>query len=204
TDAEHPNGAPDFLACGISRKDQHSPWTPPHVTMQDIKIISSEQAANTAVFKPCAKYKAAFDRVAHQTGVPAVLLMSFALQESGCQASQIGPNGEFGLMQITPEKCGGAPGGDCRNVDFNIGRGAKYFKDQLDGPAKGNILAAAGTYNGWKPGSMSYQSATNKQYGCASQNNLDYLNSLFNGFCQGKDGYSNEFVKFGNLKQCGN
>lgn len=36
------------------------------------------------------------------------------------------------------------------------------------------------------------------------QNNLDYLNSLFNGFCQGKDGYSNEFVKFGNLKQCGN
>jgi soluble lytic murein transglycosylase-like protein len=137
--------------------------------MQDIKIISSEQAANTAVFKPCAKYKAAFDRVAHSTGVPAVLLMSFALQESGCQASQSGPNGEFGLMQITPDKCGGAPGGNCRDVDFNIGRGAKYFKDQLDGPANGNILAAAGTYNGWKPGSMSYKTATNQQYGCASQ-----------------------------------
>jgi hypothetical protein len=41
-------------------------------------------------------------------------LASFAMQESGCNPETVGGAGEQGLMQITREKCGGAPGGNCR------------------------------------------------------------------------------------------
>jgi len=48
--------------------------------------------------------------------VPPILLAAIALQESSCNPYTVGGAGEQGLMQITPDKCDGAPGGDCMNV----------------------------------------------------------------------------------------
>lgn len=48
--------------------------------------------------------------------VPPILLASIALQESSCNPSTVGGNGEQGLMQLTVDKCGGAPGGNCQDV----------------------------------------------------------------------------------------
>jgi hypothetical protein len=47
--------------------------------------------------------------------VPAILLASFAMQESSCNPSSVGEGGEQGLMQITKDKCKGAPNNDCLN-----------------------------------------------------------------------------------------
>jgi len=47
--------------------------------------------------------------------VPPILLASIAMQESTCNPGTVGGAGEQGLMQITPDKCGGAPGGDCQD-----------------------------------------------------------------------------------------
>jgi membrane-bound lytic murein transglycosylase MltF len=47
--------------------------------------------------------------------VASIFLASFAMQESGCNADLQGGNGEQGMMQITPDKCGGAPDGDCKD-----------------------------------------------------------------------------------------
>ena len=37
------------------------------------------------------------------------------MQESGCNPNAVGGAGEQGLMQITKDKCGGAPGGNCQD-----------------------------------------------------------------------------------------
>jgi membrane-bound lytic murein transglycosylase MltF len=44
------------------------------------------------------------------------MLASFAMQESNCNPTIVGGAGEQGLMQITREKCKGAPNGDCKNI----------------------------------------------------------------------------------------
>lgn len=46
--------------------------------------------------------------------VPPIMLASFALQESSCNANPSGGDGH-GLMQITTDKCGDAPGGNCED-----------------------------------------------------------------------------------------
>ena len=38
------------------------------------------------------------------------------MQESGCDPSRVGGAGEQGLMQITPDKCGNAPNGNCQDI----------------------------------------------------------------------------------------
>jgi soluble lytic murein transglycosylase-like protein len=73
-------------------------------------------------------------------------------------------------MQLTPDKCNGA---NCYDAATNIMLGAKFFKSQVDS-FNGNVLEAVGDYNGWSS-SMSYSTATNRQWGCAHQNNLDYV-----------------------------
>lgn len=88
------------------------------------------------------------------TKVPPIMLASFALQESSCKPKTIGGAGEQGLMQITKEKCTGAPGGDCLNPDFNIKTGAKYFSNTLKSN-NGDLLKSIGNYNGWTEG-MTY------------------------------------------------
>lgn len=63
-----------------------------------------------------------FDTTTYETAaqllflVPPILLASIALQESSCNPSTVGGNGEQGLMQLTRDKCGGAPGGNCQDV----------------------------------------------------------------------------------------
>lgn len=201
-DDEHPNGKSDFLACGINKYNPLSAWNPPHVKLSDLKMISSSEATKKDVFKPCAPYKSAFDQAAQKYRIPSVLLMSFALQESTCQPHLDGNNGEVGIMQITSDKCEGHSREACKEVSYNVDRGAAYVRRMLD-EHDGNALAAFGAYNGWEPQKMTYASATSRKYGCYAQNNLDYINQLLNGFCQGKDGYSDEFKVFGNLAACG-
>lgn len=43
------------------------------------------------------------------------MLASFAMQESTCNPSATGGNGEAGLMQLASENCGGAPNGKLVN-----------------------------------------------------------------------------------------
>jgi soluble lytic murein transglycosylase-like protein len=88
------------------------------------------------------------------TIVPSIILASFALQESSCNPRTIGGAGEQGLMQITKEKCGGAPGGNCLDPDFNIRTGARYFSETLK-KNHGDLLKSIGMYNGWYTG-MTY------------------------------------------------
>ena len=164
--------------------------------MRTLAHTHPPQAAQSATFKPCAKYEGAFTAAEKATGVPAVLLMSFAMQESTCNPSVTGGNGEIGMMQLTPDKCGGI---NCWDAATNIMTGAKYFKTEYDNRGQ-NVLAAAGAYNGWQDGQLSYNSATNQQWGCRAQNNLDYLNQLFNGWCQGKTGY--DMKVYNNLGSC--
>lgn len=47
--------------------------------------------------------------------VPSILIASIAMQESTCNPDTEGGGGEQGLMQLTPDKCGGAPGGNCKD-----------------------------------------------------------------------------------------
>lgn len=48
--------------------------------------------------------------------VPPILLAAIALQESSCNPDTVGGNGEQGLMQLTVDKCGNSPGGNCQDV----------------------------------------------------------------------------------------
>jgi hypothetical protein len=38
------------------------------------------------------------------------------MEESSCKPSTVGGAGEQGLMQLTSDKCVGAPNGDCKDV----------------------------------------------------------------------------------------
>jgi hypothetical protein len=77
----------------------------------------------------------------------------------------------------------------CYDINFNVDRAARLFKDLVDANG-GNVLIAAGGYNGWRVGMTSDDAqAARWQGNCHAQNNLDYLHQLFNGWCQGKVGY---------------
>ena len=49
------------------------------------------------------------------TLVPPIAIASIMMQESTCNKDTVGGGGEQGLMQITKDKCGGAPGGNCKD-----------------------------------------------------------------------------------------
>ncbi len=94
------------------------------------------------------------------------------MQESSCNPSAVGGAGEQGLMQITRDKCKGAPNGNCKDIvrflihhfkvthrlychqDFNIRVGAEFFASTL-ASNDGDVFSTIGEYNGWKPG-MTY------------------------------------------------
>lgn len=44
------------------------------------------------------------------------MLAAFAMQESSCNPNTVGGAGEQGLMQLTKDKCGDAPNGDCKDI----------------------------------------------------------------------------------------
>jgi len=197
-----PNGDLDWLNCGINAGG----WTPPFVQISDIKTKSLSAAVQEAgtPFQACTAYVSLFEQYGAQHGYPGILLASFAMQESSCNPSAVGGNGEQGLMQLTKDKCGDAPGGNCQDPDYNIKTGAAFFASLL-ADNKGSLLLSIGRYNGWFQG-MTYSDATAAGNGpdCKSQNNLDYVFQFLNGWCQNIDAYNVNppLGKYFNLNKC--
>ncbi|KDQ21417.1 glycoside hydrolase family 23 protein [Botryobasidium botryosum FD-172 SS1] len=196
-----PNGAIDWLNCGVDSDG----WNPAYVTVDDIvtKDLATVLAQDNSAFAPCAPYLDLFNKYSKQYGIPTILIASFAMQESTCNPSTIGGAGEQGMMQITPDKCTGAPKGNCLDPDFNIRTGVHYFADTLKSNG-GNVLLAVGQYNGWYQG-LTYASATAAQNTscCHCQNNLDYVHQFFNGWCQGVNAFDAHMGKYFNVNVCG-
>jgi len=202
TATKGPNGSLDWLNCGIN----DGGWKPSYVAVSDLVAVDLSEAIKdkNSPFKACSDYVALFNKYGKQFDLPPIMLASFAMQESSCNPETIGGAGEQGLMQITKDKCNGAPEGDCKNPDFNIKTGAKYFSDNLKSNA-GDVLLTIGQYNGWHR-SMTYADATAaaKTDCCPCQNNLDYLHQFLNGWLQNKNSYDNKLRlgKYFNLDVC--
>jgi hypothetical protein len=110
-----PNGHIDWLNCGFEA--DHG-WQPPYIRMEDIitHSLSSAYTKPGSPFKACSQYIWIFEKYGGQYNIPPILLASFAMQESSCQPDVVGGGGEQGLMQISGEKCIGAPIlGGCRD-----------------------------------------------------------------------------------------
>jgi len=192
-----PNGHIDWLNCGINGQG----WTPAPVQLEELIVVPLKSARHTT-FAPCSDLVIAiFEKYGKQHNIPSILLASFAMQESTCNPNVVGGAGEQGLMQITPEKCHGAPNGNCKDIDFNIKTGAAYFASLLEGNC-GDILLTIGQYNGWKLG-MTHGDATRAAPTCCRcQNNLDYVHQFVNGWLQGVDAYKKGLGKYHNLNKC--
>ncbi|KAL5631939.1 hypothetical protein ACGC1H_000084 [Rhizoctonia solani] len=201
TKTSGPNGCQDWLNCGVNEGG----WRPPNVKITDLKYkdLGAELGSGNSIFKPCAQYSDIIYDAAGQYGLPPIMIASIMMQESSCNKDTVGGGGEQGLMQITHDKCGQAPNGNCKDPWYNIHTGAKYLADQINNNG-GNVLKAVGTYNGWSDG-MTYGKATAARYTncCRCQNNLDYLHQFFNGWMQGKDAYSSDLGVYKNLAVCG-
>jgi hypothetical protein len=199
-----PNGHIDWLNCGFETNDG---WQPPFVRVQDLVThsLSSALQSPSSPFKACSKFLWIFEKYGSQYGIPPIILVSFAMQESGCNPNIVGGGGEQGLMQITREKCGGAPGGNCKDPEFNIATATKFFANTLSGNG-GNILLSVGTYNGWRKGLTKWAAfAAATSSCCRCQNNGDYLHQFFNGWCQNINPYdqTRPLGKYFNLNICG-
>lgn len=139
-----------------------------------------------SVFQACKPYLSIFEKYAAQLDLPPILLASIAMQESSCEANQMGDDGgAYGLMQITQDKC--TDGISCTDPDYNVKTGAAYFKSVLD-QYNGNVLLAMGSYNGWYTGLTVPKATAVKSSCCECQNNLNYLQQMLNGWMQGQDG----------------
>jgi len=113
-------GAIEWLNCGISKSDPSSGWTPPTILMTDL-IYKSLDAYVATTFKACKPFISIFNSVANTTGIPAIFIVAFAMQESSCDPNSFGDDGDtYGLMQITSEKCHDAPNGNCADSEFNV------------------------------------------------------------------------------------
>ncbi|KAJ7871979.1 glycoside hydrolase family 23 protein [Mycena olivaceomarginata] len=133
------------------------------------------------------------------------MLASFAMQESSCEPEAVGDGGEQGLMQISSDKCGGAPGGNCKDPDYNIRTAAAYFSDTLNGN-QGDVLLSVGTYNGWYKGltevrSLSVQLGIRCNDRPPGGGNCCSLFQFMNGWMQNVD--ASGLGKYHNLDVCG-
>ncbi|KAG5648621.1 hypothetical protein DXG03_003232 [Asterophora parasitica] len=202
THTSGPNGGIDWLNCGVTGGG----WTPPFIKVSDVVSVSLSGAINSGKgpFLACSKFVHLFEQYGGQFGIPPIMLASFAMQESSCNPNTVGGGGEQGLMQITKDKCGGAPGGNCRDPDFNIRTGAKFFADTLNGNG-GDLLLSIGSYNGWRKGlTVGQATAAARSSCCRCQNNLDYLHQFLNGWMQNINAYDSSLRlgKFFNLDVC--
>ena len=93
-----PNGSEDWLNCGLN----NGGWNPPYVACSDLVAVDLDASG---VFSPCSQYIDLFNQFGNQYNVHPIMLASFAMQESTCNAGATGGNGEAGLMQIAPENC---------------------------------------------------------------------------------------------------
>jgi hypothetical protein len=200
-----PNGKIDWLDCGIN---DDGGWRPPHVNVSEVIAVDLSTSLNSpnSPFKPCKPYISLFNKHAGENNIPAIMLASFAMQESTCNPNAVGGGGEQGLMQLSQDKCGDAPNGNCQDPNYNIATAAKFFKSTLDSVG-GNLVAAVGDYNGWQPKiTFAQATAAAKSKCCRCQNNLDYVHQMFNGWMQGinPDSHDPPLGKYFNLKVCGN
>lgn len=103
----------DWLDCGF----EGSGWNPPYVRVKDLITVSLDVALQdkNSPFKACTDYISLFEKHGNVYNIPPIMLASFAMQESSCRPWVVGGAGEQGLMQITKDKCGGAPGGNCQD-----------------------------------------------------------------------------------------
>jgi hypothetical protein len=188
-----PNGSEEWLTCNI----RSSGWAPPPIFRSNIKYVDLGSVINDphSLFYACRDYLGDFNYHAGQTGLPAILLASIALQESSCNRYARGPNGEYGLMQLTGEKC--PSNGDCLDPGTNIGIGARYLASTADSVG-GNLAQAMGMYNGWFPGMT--EGDANGRPTCGQRSNLDYLQTVFNGYLQGVDPSSLDMGMFFNTR----
>ncbi|KAG8886218.1 hypothetical protein FRB97_006221 [Tulasnella sp. 331] len=188
TVASGPNGHIDWIDCGISAtnpKDDHG-WTPPTVTLNELVYMDLGTALRDpkTPFGACRKYLDSFTRVAGSKGLPAILLASFAMQESTCNPKATGKGGEVGMFQLAPENCKGVSREECYEQETNMRLAAEYIQAQIHA-AGGSILLMIGNYNGWNKG-MTYQDGTKARHSscCYCQNNLDYVHQVVNGWLQ--------------------
>ncbi|CAE6463466.1 hypothetical protein ACGC1H_000083 [Rhizoctonia solani] len=196
-----PNGSQSWLSCGLNSTRG---WHPPRFTVKDIIAKDLETAANmtNSPFTRCQQYFPLFYKYSKMYDVPAILIASFANQESGCNAGTIGGGDEQGLMQITPDKCGGAPNGNCLDPDFNIRTAIAYFAGELT-RHNGSILHTIGAYNGWYEGmTVPAATAAANTTCCRCQQNLDYIHQMCNGWIQGVDAYAANLGSYFNLRVC--
>ncbi|KAF8160827.1 glycoside hydrolase family 23 protein [Crassisporium funariophilum] len=198
-----PNGHIDWMNCGF---ETDGGWQPPYVRIENIitQSLSAALQSPSSPFKACSAFVWIFEKYGNQYGIPPIILASFAMQESSCKPDTVGGGGEQGLMQITQEKCGGAPGGNCRDIDFNIRTGAKFFADTL-ARNNGDLFLSVGQYNGWHRGLTKWKAfAAASSSCCRCQNNGDYLHQFFNGWCQNINSYDsgNRLGKYYNLDVC--
>ncbi|KAI0374055.1 hypothetical protein BV20DRAFT_936365 [Pilatotrama ljubarskyi] len=202
TPTHGPNGSLDWLNCGV----EDGGWNPPYVQVSDIVAVDLAEAVKDphSPFKACSKYIDTFTRYANEHNIPPILIASIAMQESSCNPDTVGGAGEQGLMQITKDKCGGAPGGNCKEPDFNIRTGTAYFAQTLKDNG-GSLLLTIGGYNGWPKG-MTIDSATSAAHHgcCPCQNNIDYLMQMLNGWLLNKDPYTSSprIGRYFNLEKC--
>ncbi|KAG9011747.1 hypothetical protein FRB94_007737 [Tulasnella sp. JGI-2019a] len=192
--AAGPNGHINWLNCGISSStpSKDHGWTPPKVTLKDLSYMdfSSALKNDKSPFAACRKYVDAFERVAKSHGLPAIMLASFAMQESTCNPKATGKGGEVGMFQLAPANCKGVSRTQCYDAETNMRLAANYMKTQLDA-AGGNVLLMIGTYNGYYRG-MTYNDAVKARHSncCYCQNNLDYIHQVVNGWFQGLESTS--------------
>ncbi|KAI0823717.1 lysozyme-like protein [Trametes gibbosa] len=202
TPTNGPNGSIDWLNCGVN----DGGWNPPYVTVNDIVTVDLATALKDphSPFKACSQFVDTFYEASGTYNIPPILIAAIAMQESSCNPNTVGGAGEQGLMQITKDKCGGAPGGNCKDPHFNIFAGTNFLSQTLSGNG-GNLLLTIGQYNGW-PRGMTYGSATAaaKTSCCRCMNNLDYLQQTLNGWVLNKDPYTSSprIGKYFNLDQC--
>ncbi|KAI0081321.1 hypothetical protein K474DRAFT_1422987 [Panus rudis PR-1116 ss-1] len=194
-----PNGRIDWLNCGIDAGG----WNPPPVTVNDIVFKDLRQSLQEPgnPFEACKPFIDLFEQHANEHGIPSIMIASIAMQESSCNPDTVGGAGEQGLMQITPDKCGGAPGNNCKEPSFNIATGVDFFAQTLKNN-NGNVLKTVGHYNGWADKMTIAQATAQVHKCCACQNNLDYLQQYFNGWLQGIDPYTRKLGKYFNLAPC--
>ncbi|KAJ7508100.1 glycoside hydrolase family 23 protein [Mycena galericulata] len=169
TNTTGPNGSIDWINCGG--------WSPPYLSVDQTVAVNLSDAlqSSNSVFTACSQFVGLFQTSGETYGIPAIMLASFAMQESSCEPEAAGEGGEQGLMQISSDKCGGAPGGNCRDPDYNSRTAAAYFSDTLNSN-QGDVLLSVGTYNGWYKGLTEAEATAARNSSCClCQNNLDYL-----------------------------
>jgi hypothetical protein len=224
-DDNQPNGSQEWINCGVNGGG----WTPPHVTVDQLRTADLANSGDT--FSACTQFFDKFYQYGAQYGVPAMLLASFARQESGCDPNITGANGEAGLMQLASGNCAGASKYvlEQSRLEYSNTIAAATTSTstlaKLPSSSAKSLLAATATSSSpsarttagtrasptarplplgtrapaWPVSRESSLSKENIYADQLAENNLDYVYQVVNGWLQGKDGHS-----LGNVGTCQN